>query len=75
MNLIYENICKLAKERGISINKLEEKANVSTGSICKWGNSVSPTVKNIKKVADILKCTVDELISATDETGSEERGE
>lgn len=66
--MIYENICKLAKERGISINKLEEKANVSTGSICKWGNSVSPTVKNIKKVADILKCTVDELISATDET-------
>ena len=70
--MIYENICKLAKERGISINKLEEKANVSTGSICKWGNSVSPTVKNIKKVADILKCTVDELISATDETGSKE---
>lgn len=31
--MIYENICKLAKERGISINKLEEKANVSTGSI------------------------------------------
>lgn len=70
--MIYENICKLAKERGISINKLEGKANVSTGSICKWGNGVSPTVKNIKKVADILKCTVDELISATDETGSEE---
>lgn len=39
--MIYENICKLAKERGISINKLEEKANVSTGSICKWGNSVT----------------------------------
>ena len=52
--MIYENICKLAKERGISINKLEEKANVSTGSICKWGNSVSPTVKNIKKVADTV---------------------
>lgn len=52
--MIYENICKLAKERGISINKLEEKANVSTGSICKWGNSVSPTVKNIKKVRMVV---------------------
>ena len=69
--MIYENICKLAKERGISINKLEEKANVSTGSICKWGNSVSPTVKNIKKVADILKCTVDELISGSEKWGEE----
>ena len=42
--MIYENICKMAKKRGISINKLEEKAGLSTGSICKWGKSVSPTV-------------------------------
>lgn len=35
--MIYENICKLAKERGISINKLEEKANVSTGSNLQMG--------------------------------------
>lgn len=62
-NLIYENICKMAKKRGISINKLEEKAGLSTGSICKWGKSVSPTVKSIKKVSDILGCTVDDLIS------------
>ena len=61
--MIYDNIRRRAKERGISINKLEEEANVSTGGICKWGNGISPTVKNIKKVADILECTVDELIS------------
>ena len=61
--MIYENICKFAKKCDISINKLEEKANVSTGSICKWGRSVSPTVKNLKKVADVLGCTVDELIA------------
>ncbi len=64
--MIYQNICIQAKKCGISINKLEEKANISTGSICKWGKSVSPTVKNIKKVADILECTVDELL-ATEE--------
>lgn len=38
--MIYENICKFTKKCDISINKLEEKANVSTGSICKWGRSV-----------------------------------
>lgn len=64
--MIYQNICIQAKKCGISINKLEEKANISTESICKWGKSVSPTVKNIKKVADILECTVDELL-ATEE--------
>lgn len=61
--MIYENICTRAKNRGISINKIEEQADISTGSICKWGRYVSPTVKNLKKVADILECTVDELIS------------
>ena len=60
--MIYNKICKLAKKKGISINRLEQEANVSTGSICKWGISVSPTVKNIKKVADILECSVDELL-------------
>lgn len=71
--MIYEKICKFAKRRNLSINKLEGKAGLSTGSICKWGKSVSPTVKNLKKVADILGCTVDELISTTDDSGSEER--
>lgn len=62
MELIYENICRLLKEKGISICDLEKQAGMSVGSICKWGKGVSPTVKNIKKVADILKCTVDELL-------------
>lgn len=70
--LIYENICKFAKKCDISINKLEEKANVSTGSICKWGRSVSPTVKNRKKVADVLGCTVDELIAGENNAGKGE---
>ena len=61
--MIYDNIRERAKERGLSVNRLEEEANVSTGSICKWGNGISPTVKNIKKFADILECTVDELIT------------
>ena len=60
--LIYDKICTIAKEKGISINRLEREANVSTGSICKWGINVSPTVKNIKKVADVLGCSVDELL-------------
>ena len=67
--MIYENICKFAKKCDISINKLEEKANVSTGSICKWVRSVSPTVKNLKKVAYVLGRTVDELIAGENNAG------
>lgn len=59
--MIYDNICEKAKEMGISINSLEKRTGVSVGSICKW-NTVSPTVRSLKKVADILKCSVDDLI-------------
>lgn len=64
--MIYKVICKIAKSKGMSINKLEQEAELSSGSICKWGNTVSPTVKSLKKVADILGVTVDDLL-ATDE--------
>ena len=60
MNL-YEVIYQISKEKNISINQLEEKAGLSTGSIYKW-NTVSPTVKNLKKVADVLETTVDSLL-------------
>lgn len=60
-NNIFDKISKLASEKGMSINSLEEKAGVSTGSVYKW-NTVSPTVKNLSKVADVLGCTVDDLL-------------
>ena len=60
MNL-YEVIYQISKEKGISINQIEERAGLSTGSIYKW-NTVSPTVKNLKKVAEVLETTVDSLL-------------
>jgi len=59
--LIYSNVAKRAKERGISINSLEKEASISRGSISKW-NKVSPSVRNLKKVADLLQCLVDDLL-------------
>lgn len=58
---IYDNIREKAKKVGISINSIEKMANLGVGSLCKW-NDVSPTVRNLKKVADILKCSVDALL-------------
>lgn len=63
--LIYDNISKRAKTVGISINSIEKEANLSTGSICKW-NSVSPTVRSLAKVAEILHCSVNDLLDKSD---------
>ena len=56
---------KKASEKGISINSLENKAGVSSGSIYKW-NTVSPTIRNLSKVAEVLECSIDELLDDTD---------
>ena len=48
-------------EKGMSINSLEKKAGIAIGSVYKW-NSVSPTIRNISKVAEVLECSIDELL-------------
>lgn len=63
---IFDKISKKAHERGISINSLEAKAGISTGSVYKW-NKVSPTIKSLAKVAAVLGCTIDELLNKTEE--------
>lgn len=60
-NNIFDKVSKKAVEKGISINLLESRAGVSTGSIYKW-NTVSPTVRSLSKVARVLGCTIDELL-------------
>ena len=60
--LIYDNICLRAKKIGLSINAIEKEAGLAIGSICKW-NLVSPTVRSLSKVAEILKCSVDDLLT------------
>lgn len=59
--MLLENISKLCKEKGISISKLERSADISNGTIGRWGVS-SPTVENVRKVAEFFGVTVDSLI-------------
>ena len=61
--MIYKNIVKLCKDRGISIAKLEQKTGLGNGTIGKWGTK-SPNVDNVKKVADFFGVTVDSLMAA-----------
>ena len=47
--------------KGLSINSIEKEAELSSGSLCKW-NTVSPTVRSLKKVSDILGVPIEELL-------------
>jgi len=59
--LLYDKICALAREKGISIYMLEKNAELSKASICKWNNNI-PSVEKIQKVAKLLGVTVDSLL-------------
>ena len=59
--MIYDAIKQLCEQKGISITQLEREAGLKSGAICKW-NAHSPTAKNLKSVADVLKVKVDRLL-------------
>ena len=41
---------------------VEKETNLGIGSLCKW-NTVSPTIRNLKKVADYLGVSIEELLT------------
>lgn len=63
--MVYEKINKICKSKGITVGKLEKDLAFSNATIRKWKTS-SPSIENLKKVADYFGITVDELL-ATDE--------
>ena len=63
--MILDNIVRLCKENGISIAKLERETGISNGTISKWGAS-SPTIGNVKAVADFFNVTVDFLLGGAE---------
>ena len=59
--MILENITRLCKENGVSIARLERETGMGNGTIARWGSS-SPTIGNVKAVADYFGVTIDQLM-------------
>lgn len=60
--MIYSNIVALCKERGISIARLERESGLGNTTIRGWA-SASPAVDRLKRVADYLGVSADQLVS------------
>ena len=58
---IYENVKNKCYEKGYSVLALENKLDFPRSSICKWDMN-TPGIDKVKKVADALECTVDDLL-------------
>lgn len=57
---IYEAVKKRADDIGLSIAELEKVAGIANGTIGGWRNG-QPLATTLRKVADVLGCTVNEL--------------
>ncbi len=62
MSMIYTNIKREAGKKNMSIRHIEQTAGLSNGSVAKW-NVVSPSVENLKKVADLLGVKIEKLLT------------
>ena len=58
---IYGNIQRLCKEKGVNIAILERDLSLSRGSLYKWDEH-PPGIEKVKKVADYLGKTIDEIV-------------
>ncbi len=60
---MYEIIKHLCKQKKISVYHLEKVLELSTGSVCKWQNSM-PRADTLKKIADYFGVSVDFLLQS-----------
>ena len=60
--MLLKNIKRLCRERQITVAQLEREIGLSNGTISKWALS-SPTVNNLKAVADYLGVSMDNLLA------------
>lgn len=59
--MLFDKISALCEERGISIAKLEREADLGNATVRRWKGS-DPSASKLKRVADVLGVTVDELL-------------
>lgn len=69
----FERIKKLAKEHGMTLNELNDKANLGTRSIYRW-KYTEPSYASLKKVAHVFGMTPDELTGATTDSSKDDDG-
>lgn len=57
-----ERIKQLAKERGVSIAKLEKETGLANATIRKWENA-KPQAESLAKVAKFFDVSIEELMA------------
>lgn len=60
---VFDNIKIIAKQHGLTLGEINEKAGLGTRTIYRWKTN-EPTLANLTKVAKVLNVSVSELLDA-----------
>lgn len=66
---VFDNIKIIAKQHGLTLGEINEKAGLGTRTIYRWSTN-EPTLANLTKVAKVLHVSVNELLD-TKNSGSD----
>lgn len=61
---LYERVCHLIVERGITIKQLERDCGLANATIRRWETQI-PNIESVKKVAQTLQVSLDFLVCGT----------
>ena len=65
-SLLYNRVKELCQDKGITIAKLESDLGFSNSTIRKWGNTTSPSIDKIVKVAQYFGVSTDYVLGMSD---------
>ena len=62
--MIFENIKKLADEKNLTIQTIEKSCELGQGTISKWKESNNPKLDSLRRVANFLGVSIEQLIAS-----------
>lgn len=70
--MFYDNLLRICDEKGIKVTNLLKTLGMSTGNLSKWSrDGYVPRSATVKKMADYLEVSVDELLYEQSDNSSE----
>lgn len=60
--MFYDELKSICNREGTTITTVLNNLNMSTGSIGRWKNGVTPNMKTVQKIAEYLSVSPDELL-------------
>lgn len=63
---MLENVKKLCRERGVSLQEVGRACGFGTKSIYTWADKTPASIERVKRIADYFGVTVDDLLADAD---------